>query len=182
MTPFLWSILLISLGALSFGLYALLTSREVDRFASSTQNRLNGVMDKFTRMESRLDTPNPVSNKGWTDRVERELFRQGAYPDLGLREWCRAWRLKLRNAVSSLESRVDQLEVRAQVAANPVGKIGREEWDARDARIKDLETTMTLLLHELKLQTTVEAVEEVPIPTYTFEPRLVRVSRRRRRG
>jgi hypothetical protein len=69
------------------------------------------------------------------ERMERmilvqddELFREGAYPNQGLRTWAREWRGRLRQSVATLEYRLDTLEhdVRLEWRAQQETRIQQE--------------------------------------------------------
>jgi hypothetical protein len=121
-------------------------------------------------------------------KAERELFRQGQYPDLGLRAWCREWRSKLRSQVSGLESRVYRLEHPVDAPTPPFTAeppaltarplIGYEDWDNRDARINALEARYQRLLDHLKLAEQEKLIPVVAEPQYAA----VTVLAKKRRG
>lgn len=84
--------------AILFGFFALIRSGIAGREADQVHKRLNGFFakvdaDKITKLYTEVFRPNGYG-----------------YPDLGLRQWCREWRQKLRDAVRSLDSRTRTLE------------------------------------------------------------------------
>lgn len=90
----------------------------------TVHKRLN---DLYGRVKRHEETPH-ASGRAIAeqfDEIQNELFREGSYPDLGLREWCRVWRGRLRDDVAELKeqnvkllSRVTTLEARVQFLEN----------------------------------------------------------------
>ena len=72
-----------------------LHKRVNDLFRRVSETNVPTYAGAFTAIDDRLD------------KLERECFRGGVYPDLGLRAWCRNWREKLRVAVRVLQGRAD---------------------------------------------------------------------------
>jgi len=129
----------------------------VDSEVDAVHRRLNGW--KIDDLKARL--------KG----AEAELFRKGDYPNLGLREWCRVWRRKLRLDILSLHWGLDIQE--------------RQVSDLRDKlayeiQLRELATRATDRLGErLRLTQVALGVEEVVTPMKitqaTIEPERIEV-------
>ncbi len=71
-------------------------ARAADSFADKCHQRINGAMDKFHRISYGQDD---------VRRLMHEVFgegRSGVYPDMGLRDWARQWRGRLRKDVANL--------------------------------------------------------------------------------
>lgn len=105
-------------------------------FESRSANGLHKrVNDAFTRIrdlqdyEASTDEVSNITDDRLT-KVENELFREGEYPDLGVRAWCRVWRGRLRNDVSIMRegfsSDIGSLYNRIQYLESPSPEFQKE--------------------------------------------------------
>jgi hypothetical protein len=109
-------------GGLVFGIFVLIAvlgwmsgksrqiARDAEDFADRTHQRLNGFMSVWGPDKQAMHARdfNDLKHK-----VNHEVFgigRSGEYPDMGLRDWCREWRGRLRRDVAELRARVQDLE------------------------------------------------------------------------
>jgi hypothetical protein len=103
-------------GGLVFGIFVLIAvlgwmsgksrqiARDAEDFADRTHQRLNGFMSVWGPDKQAMHARdfNDLKHK-----VNHEVFgigRSGEYPDMGLRDWCREWRGRLRNDVARLRN------------------------------------------------------------------------------
>lgn len=91
-------------GAVAVGLVgvgiALHYAKSADTFADKCHGRMNGAMEKFSKLERLAER---------IEKLEYEVLgkgRSGVYPDMGLRDWAREWRGWLRSDVAALQGQV----------------------------------------------------------------------------
>lgn len=131
-------LLIPSVLALVLSAWGLVYSKAADEFAAKCHTRMNGVMDKYTRLVNSSD----LSSRGLqrrVDKLDREVFgtgRSGIYPDMGLRDWGRNWRGRLRDDVATLH---EQMAIHSHPSEAPeVSRLDIESLDKRIDTVSEL--------------------------------------------
>lgn len=147
--------LLFSFLAVILAVYAAVKARSADEFGANahkrsndTWNKLSTVKCEFDRLYDRVISAELATEKAHhrLNRHERELFRDGEYPDQGLRDWARKWRGDLRQSVYEInEQLVDLRDAIRQVNDNQ-----KEDAQSFAERVQFLEEGDERIIKERK--------------------------------
>jgi hypothetical protein len=108
--------------ALVLAVRASIRAKDGEEFAMKAHDRANHGWDSYAKFRT-LHTQEHLSLLQRVTKLDKnqqliwaELFHEGEYPDMGLRDWCREWRGRLREsgalneaAIADLESRLNNL-------------------------------------------------------------------------